>query len=207
MAATHTYLALGDSYTMGEMVPLYESFPYQAVQLQRRAGHDFAAPENVAKTGWTTDELQSQMNETKFQPNYELVSLLIGVNNQYRWRSVDEYAKQFEALLQQAIHLAGDRPQHVTVLSIPDWSVTPFAKDRERKKIAKEIDDYNARNQAIAMRLQSQYLDITPGTREAVTDHSLLTTDGLHPSGKEYARWAARLVALVRQIDYFCPSY
>src|SRR5690349_12637420 len=140
MLTTFTYLALGDSYTIGESVPIYESFPYQTVQLLRRAGHNFHAAEIVAKTGWTTDELFNNITHTKLQSPYDFVSLLIGVNNQYRGRPVDEYKTQFNELLQQAISFAGNKPSHVIVLSIPDWGATPFAAGRDTKKIADEID-------------------------------------------------------------------
>lgn len=193
MSATFTYLALGDSYTIGESVPLYENFPYQAVQLLRANKLQFHAPEIVARTGWATDELQQQVAATLFQSSYDVVSLLIGVNNQYRGRDPEEYRQQFEALLQQAISFAGGQASHVFVLSIPDWSVTPFAKDRDSSTIAQQIDHYNSINHAVAARYAVNYIDITPGTREAAEDNGLLAADALHPSGKEYARWAAQL--------------
>src|SRR5207244_9009351 len=116
---------------------------------------------------------------------YDFVTLLIGVNNQYRGRTVENYKPEFEGLLKQAINFAGGKADHVFVLSIPDWGVTPFAKDRERDKIAKEIDEYNAANKEISSNYQVTYIDITTGTREAATDISLLAADGLHPSAKE----------------------
>ncbi len=128
MSQTYSYLALGDSYTIGENVPIYDSFPYKTVQLLRKAGYSFYAPEIVAKTGWTTDELQTGIASNKLLPQYDIVSLLIGVNNQYRARSLQEYTQQFEALLQQAIGFANNKHTHVFVLSIPDWGVTPLPK-------------------------------------------------------------------------------
>jgi len=192
---SYTYLALGDSYTIGEMVPLTNSFPYQAVQLLRKEGFDFHAPEIIAKTGWTTDELQVAVNNYQFLKKYDFVSLLIGVNNQYRGRSTDEFAVEFEALLEQAIQLAHNEKGHVVVLSIPDWGVTPFAEGRDREKIAKEIDIYNTVCRETCLRLSIYYINITPGTRESTADNSLLATDGLHPSGKEYKRWAKQVAA------------
>jgi lysophospholipase L1-like esterase len=187
-------LCLGDSYTIGESVLLQESFPYQAVQLLRTDGHEFNAPEIIAKTGWTTDELQSAINAYKFLPRYDFVTLLIGVNNQYRGRPVEDYQPEFESLLQQAIQFAGNDTSHVFVLSIPDWGVTPFAEGRDRKQIAKEIDDYNTANKTIADKYKVQYIDITPGTREVTKDPSLVASDGLHPSAKDYNRWAVKFV-------------
>jgi len=195
---TYTYLALGDSYTIGESVPVYESFPYQTVQLLRKAGYDFNAAEIVAKTGWTTDELEAGIQHTKLQNQYDFVTLLIGVNNQFRGRPVEEYARQFESLLKQAISLANDKPEHVFVLSIPDWGVTPFAEGRNRKQIADGIDAFNEINRKIALQYQVGYIDITPYTREATADTSLLTHDQLHPSGKDYTRWANILVSAIR---------
>jgi lysophospholipase L1-like esterase len=125
---------------------------------------------------------------------------LIGVNNQYRGRSADEYAVQFEQLLQQAIGYAGGKNQHVIVLSIPDWGVTPFAADRVRIKIAEEIDLFNSINKKIAAQYQVHYIDITPFTREAAHDLSLVAEDGLHPSGKDYKRWAVAVAKKIGEI-------
>ena len=185
-----TYLALGDSYTIGEGVPLHESFPYQVVQLLRKNGLTFHAPEIIAKTGWTTDELLSTLSATRLLPSYDFVCLLIGVNNQYRGRSLDEYRQQFETLLKKAVRLSANNPSRVIVLSIPDWGVTPYAAQRDRDKIAEEIDDFNLINKSIVLQHQTHYIDITPGSREAATNTSLITADGLHPSATEYTRWA-----------------
>lgn len=197
----HSYLALGDSYTIGEGVPLYESFPYQAVQILRGSGYECYAPEIIAKTGWTTDELQHGIDHCRLLRGYDLVSLLIGVNNQYRGKSTGTYSQEFASLLQQAIRFAGNERRNVFVLSIPDWGVTPFAEGRDRQQIAREIDAYNEVAKNIAQQNEVLFIDITPGTREAATDHSLLTTDQLHPSGKEYGRWAQQLAAaMINQI-------
>lgn len=192
---TYTYLALGDSYTIGESVPVYENFPYQAVQMLRQKGHSFHAPEIVAKTGWTTDELSAGIDKNKFLPSYNIVSLLIGVNNQYRGRSAEEYAIQFEALLKKAIVFAGGKDAHVFVVSIPDWGATPFAQDRDRAKITDEINAFNAINLKISDQYKVHYINITPGSREALADPTLVARDKLHPSGNEYAKWATLLVA------------
>ena len=195
-----SYLALGDSYTVGEGVPLYESYPYQAVQILRKKGFNLQAPEIVAKTGWTTDELQASINGTKFLPIYDVVTLLIGVNNQYRGKSPEEYADEFESLLKQAIAFAGNDNKRVAVLSIPDWGATPFAEGRDRAKITAEIDAFNAVNRKITSKYKVQYIDITPGTRMAATDPTLVTKDKLHPSGKEYTKWAEKVAKFVTTI-------
>jgi lysophospholipase L1-like esterase len=194
---TYSYLALGDSYTIGESVPVYENFPYQVVQMLRQKGKAFQAPEIVAKTGWTTDELSAGIDKTSFLPSYDIVSLLIGVNNQYRGRPSDEYAVQFEALLKRAIAFAGGKPAHVFVISIPDWGATPFAADKDRAKIAEEINAFNAINLKISNQYKVHYINITPGSREAIADPSLVAKDKLHPSGNEYAKWADLLVSQI----------
>lgn len=192
------YLALGDSYTIGEGVSLHESFPYQLVQLLRRDGFDCGAPEIIAKTGWTTDELQSAISSTKLLPSYDFVSLLIGVNNQYRGRSLEEYRPQFETLLKKSIRLAGNQPSKVIILSIPDWSITPYAAERDRKKISEEIDAFNLVNKSIALQFQTHYIDITSGQRKDANDVSLIAGDGLHPSVKEYRRWATLIAEIMK---------
>ncbi|HEY4147404.1 MAG TPA: SGNH/GDSL hydrolase family protein [Chitinophagaceae bacterium] len=191
----HTYLALGDSYTIGESLPLYENFPYQAVQLLRKGGFAFSAPEIIARTGWTTEELLRAVHSIHFQAPYDMVSLLIGVNNQYRGYPPGEYADEFESILQHALSFAGGHKKRVFVLSIPDWGVTPFAApDRSPKQVSAAIDRFNQLNQSIAARHGVHYIDITPGSRLAATDSSLLAADKLHYSAKEYARWAGLLV-------------
>lgn len=155
------------------------------------------APEIVAKTGWTTDELMKGIQNTTLLKTYDIVSLLIGVNNQYRGRSLEEFGIQFEALLNKAISFAGGMKEHVFVISIPDWGATPFADGRDRKKIANEIDAFNALKKAITEKHKVKFIEITEGSREAVTDFSLVAKDKLHPSGKEYAKWSKKLVEAI----------
>ena len=195
----YSYLALGDSYTIGQSVLSSENFPNQTVQLLNQQNYNFKSPEILATTGWTTDELQTNINNHVFTPPYDFVTLLIGVNNQYRGRSVENYKPEFESLLKQAIQFAGGNANRVIVLSIPDWGVTPFADGRDRTQIAREIDDYNAANRYISEIYKVQYIDITPGSREAATDPSLVAGDGLHPSAKEYAKWAQKVFAVIKQ--------
>ena len=195
----YSYLALGDSYTIGQSVLSSENFPNQTIQLLNQQNYNFKSPEILATTGWTTDELQNNINSRTFTPPYDFVSLLIGVNNQYRGRSVENYKPEFETLLKQAIQFAGGNANRVIVVSIPDWGVTPFANGRDRAQIAKEIDDYNAANRYISEIYKVHYIDITPGSREAATDPSLVAGDGLHPSAKEYTRWAQKVFAVIKQ--------
>ena len=194
----YTYLAFGDSYTIGEKVKTAENFPNKVVALLREQELDFKEPAIVAKTGWTTDELEAGIKKAKLKQHYDFVTLLIGVNNQYRERSVVDYIPQFEDLLKRALRFAGHKPEHVIVLSIPDWGVTPFAEGRDRQQIAGQIDEYNAANKLIAEKYKVHYIDITPGTREAANDKELVAVDGLHPSGKEYAKWAKEVAAIIK---------
>ena len=195
----YTYLALGDSYTIGQSVLSSENFPNQTVQLLNQQNYNFKSPEILATTGWTTDELQTNINSHTFTLPYDFVSLLIGVNNQYRGRSVENYKPEFESLLKQAIQFAGGNADRVIVLSIPDWGVAPFANGRDRAQIAKEINDYNAANKSISEVYKVHYINITRGSREAATDPSLVAGDGLHPSAKEYTRWAQKVFAVIKQ--------
>ncbi len=197
---TFSYLALGDSYTIGEQVKITESFPYQTVQLLRKNGIEFYTPEIIATTGWTTDELTAGIEKHILLPQYDIVSLLIGVNNQYRGRSVDEFQVEFENLLQKAIQFASNNPQHVVVLSIPDWGVTPFAKDRDNIKIATEIDAFNLVCKSLSKKYKTHFIDITTSQREDGNKVEFLAADGLHPSGKEYYKWAQKLAEIIEKI-------
>lgn len=192
----YTLLSLGDSYTIGEGVLLTETYSYQAVQLLRGQGHRFTAPEIIARTGWTTDELDSAIANVRLLPAYDFVTLLIGVNNQYRGRSCEEYGVQFEALLRQAVGFAAGRTGHVFVLSIPDWGVSPFAADRNRSVIAQAIDAFNAMARVICRQRQVAFIDITPHSRGA---DNTFTTDGLHPSEEQYRFWARLLTEKITQ--------
>lgn len=186
------FLALGDSYTIGESVQPAERWPVQLAEMLRARGFQVEDPAIVAATGWTTDELRAGIDRAvpELQERYDLVSLLIGVNNQYRGRDSEEYREQFAALLQRAIGFVPGEPLRVLVLSIPDWGVTPFARGRDPAAIAAAIDAYNAINQDAALQLGARYVDVTPVSRRAGDDPSLVAADGLHPSRKMYAEWA-----------------
>jgi lysophospholipase L1-like esterase len=200
MQSAHTLLCLGDSYTIGESVQFAENFPNQTISHLRKDGYAFEEPEIVAQTGWTTDELQTAIDNHSLKNSYDFVTLLIGVNNQYRGRTVENYKSQFESLLNQAIQFANGKADRVIVLSIPDWSVTPFARDRDTKQIAIQIDNYNSANAAIAEAHQVRYIDITPSSREAANDRSLIASDGLHPSAKEYEKWSEKLSVFLKSM-------
>lgn len=184
------YLALGDSYTIGESVPEGERFPNQLAGLLAQEGFP-ADVKIIARTGWTTSELWDGIQKESLNSPYDLVSLLIGVNNQYRGYSSDEYREEFRFLLQKAIEYAGGDPNRVFVFSIPDWGVTPFATGQNATRISNEIDLFNSINRDETKKASAHYVDITPISREALSDKSLIAQDGLHPSGTMYAQWAA----------------
>jgi lysophospholipase L1-like esterase len=189
---------LGDSYTIGQSVPASDNFPNQTVNILRQQQIKISDPEIIASTGWTTSDLNGALTAVPPQHTYSFVSLLIGVNNQYQGRSIEEYKSEFTLLLKSAIKYAGNRNNKVYVLSIPDYSVTPFARNPDTSKIAREIDSYNVINKAIAAQLGVNYLDITQISREAKNDPSLTAIDGLHPSGMQYKKWAELLALMIR---------
>lgn len=194
---TYSLLCLGDSYTIGELVSLHESFPYQTLQLLRKAGLHFHAPEIIARTGWTTFELAEHILHTQLEKEYDFVILLIGVNNQYRGLPIDDFKNDFDFLLKKAIHLADEKNERVIVLSIPDWGVTPFAIGRDKNKITEEIDAYNSICESATKNHQCHFINITDLQRTDGDKAEFLANDKLHPSGKEYAKWAEKVAELI----------
>ena len=199
MARALRWLALGDSYTIGEGVVAEGRWPLQLAAQLRAGGIAIEDPRIIAATGWTTDELAAAMDAVEPLGRWDFVSLLIGVNNQYRGRSAEDYRGEFHGLLRRAIALAGGRAGRVLVLSIPDWGVTPFARegDRDSARIAVELDRYNAIAASLCAADGVAFVDITAASRDRGDDPAMLADDGLHPSAAMYARWvgAARPVA------------
>ena len=196
----HSYLALGDSYTIGEAVPIHESFPYITTQLLRKEKIAMHAPEMVAKTGWTSTELAEHLLHTELNQQYDFVSLLIGVNNQYRNLSVDNFLNDFEFLVKKAIHLAAGKTERVIILTIPDWSCTPFAADKNKDQIAREIDAFNMVCKQTAKQYHTQFIDITAETRLFSSDKRAIASDGLHFSYETHLIWAKKVADTIRQI-------
>ena len=194
-----TYLALGDSYTIGEKVLVEENFPNQTVAL---LNGKLSIPQIIATTGWTTDELDAAITAANIT-TFDIVSLLIGVNNQYSERTVNNFEIEFEHLVQRAIAFANNNSTHVVVLSIPDWGVTPFAEGRDIKKIATEIDAYNLVCKMAAQKFNTNFIDITTAQRLDGNKEEFLAADKLHPSGKEYKKWAERLAEKINEIHSF----
>ncbi|MEB2780513.1 SGNH/GDSL hydrolase family protein [Algoriphagus sp. C2-6-M1] len=201
-----TYLALGDSYTIGEGVSDAGRYPSQLVEkLNTETGVSWAAPKVIARTGWTVDELAKGIERENIEGNtYDLVTLLIGVNNQYRGLPLAKFAEEFEIMLLRAISFASIKSSHVVVLSIPDWGVTPFATQsgRDKIKIADEIDAYNRLKAEICEKHDVTYIDITAQYRSLGAQPDMLAADGLHPSAKMYGLWTEKLFAQVQSINY-----
>lgn len=188
-----TLLALGDSYTIGEAVEPDERWPVRLAAMLTARGIATAPPAIVARTGWTTDELSAGIAAAGLTGTFDLVTLLIGVNDQYRGRDADEFRRNFRVLLSRSSAFAGGRAARVVVVSIPDWGATPFAHDRDRDRIAAEIDRFNEVVRDEAARGGARCVDVTAVSRRAASEPDLVAGDGLHPSGAMYAEWA-RLV-------------
>ncbi|MCX7878736.1 MAG: SGNH/GDSL hydrolase family protein [Ignavibacteria bacterium] len=197
---TKKILALGDSYTIGEAVSENERFPSIVVSKLSAEGINVNDPVIIAKTGWTTDELEKAIDEAELKEKFDLVTLLIGVNNQYRGRSPGQYRTEFRELLYKAIEFAGGKQSNVLVISIPDWGVTPFAEGRDRKKISEEIDNFNSVNREETEKAGAVYAYITDISREAASDPELTAQDGLHPSRKMYEKWVESFYPVIKKI-------
>lgn len=192
-------LSLGDSYTIGEGVAVASRWPVQLAARLQHQGVALTEPQIIARTGWTTDELAAAMREAKPTAHCALVTLSIGVNNQYRGRSVDDYRVEFTALLGQAIALADGHAGRVVVVSIPDWGVTRFAQGRDRGQITAEIDAFNAAARGITEEHGARFVDITPASRRHGADPRYLAADGLHPSALAYANWVESIAPVAQE--------
>ncbi len=197
---TYTYLALGDSYTIGTSVEESARWGLQLADLLRKKGVLVQNPDILAQAGWTTTNLLNALAANPTKARYDLVSLLIGVNNQYQGKSLEAYQSELGTLLKTAIDKAGGAPQRVFMLSTPDWGVTPFAAGEDRARITREIDQFNARASALCAQLGVAFIDITPISRTAYGDASLMASDQLHFSGKMYGLWAEKAAGPVEKL-------
>lgn len=193
-------LTLGDSYTIGEGVAKSQSWPAQLKEILLRDGYLINEFSIIAQTGWTTKDLITALETAQPQGTFDLVMLLIGVNNQYQGLKIGTYETEFGTLLRRAIHFTGGEPSKILVLSIPDWGVTPFNQDCDQIEIAAEIDQFNVVNQKASQTAGCKYVDVTIVSRQAASDPELLASDGLHPSAKMYAAWVERILPTVLQI-------
>lgn len=194
------FLALGDSYTIGQSVEVSDRWPAELVRRMRDAGSLVSDPEIIAQTGWTTGELSEAIDEAAPEGIFDIVSLLIGVNNQFRGRDIGQYQTEFADLLHRAINFAGGDPSRVIVVSIPDWGVTPFARGRDVDLIAQQIDLFNSVNRAETMHTGARYVNVTGISRQAVAEPRLVADDGLHPSGEMYSRWVDVVLPVALEI-------
>lgn len=196
---TINYLALGDSYTIGQNVEENQRFPVQLVEKLNEAGLNVAKPTIVARTGWTTANLRQGIEDANLTGTYDLVTLLIGVNNQYQGRDTAEYRRQFRELLNKSVHFANNIEKRVIVISIPDYGVTPFGIS-DAKRIGAEIDIFNKINKEETDLKKANYVYITSISRVAKDDRSLIASDGLHPSGKMYSLWVDAIFPVVKNM-------
>ncbi len=194
------YLALGDSYTIGESVPRAESFPFQLTAALQGAGYNFAAPTVIAQTGWRSDVLLSNIRADNVGPRADLVTILIGVNDQYQGRPAEGFRQNFVTLLDRAEALAKGGKDDIVVVTIPDYSATPFAVGTDTMAIRVALDEFDAVITEESARRGLPVVDITPGSKAARTDGSLVAGDGLHPSGKMYGQWVRQLVPVVEEV-------
>ena len=199
--AVKTYLALGDSYTIGQSVSIEERFPNQVVSLLKQDTLVIDTAEIIARTGWTTFDLFTRLTtNAPLKPTYDVVTLLIGVNNQFQRLSQSKYREEFGWLLDKAIIYAGKVRKNVIVLSVPDYGVTPFGMSLNAALISRQVDSFNIINKQITLTEGCTYLDITPSSREALTNPTLVATDGLHPSGAAYRKWAMLLAPIFKAV-------
>lgn len=194
MGLKESYLALGDSYTVGESISKKHTWPKQLVDSLKKRSVFLSEPRIIAKTGWTTDELKKAINDSSLDYPYDWVSLLIGVNNQYRGRDLDEFKLQFESLLSEAIAFSGNRKERVFVISLPDWGSMPFAKDRDPNKIAIEIDNFNQIIYEVCAIENIKFIDITPISRNIYSNPNWIAKDSLHPSKEQYSKWVEKMI-------------
>lgn len=201
MSGAARFLALGDSYTIGEGVAEDGRWPAQLAARLSAEGFALDAPHYIATTGWTTDELQAGIAAAAPVGPYALVSLAIGVNNQYRGWPLDTYRSQFGELLDQAIGFAGGDASRVVVVSIPDWGRTPFARQqgRDADGVAREIDAFNAAAADVCVQAGVAFVEITAASRAQAEDIAMLADDGLHPSAAMYAHWAQQALPTSRR--------
>lgn len=200
-SAELNYLALGDSYTIGESVAEEKRFPYQLIHSEFMPSQEVGQLKIIAQTGWTTKDLLLAMDKENLTAGqFDFITLLIGVNNQYQGKPFQQYEEEFNELMDRAISLMEGNSSKVIVVSIPDYSVTPFASSSDTDKISMELKQYNDYNKKIAEERGAHYVYITDLTQNAKNDPSLLADDGLHPSGKSYGQWVERIIPKVNQI-------
>lgn len=195
-----TYLALGDSYTIGTAINPENSYPNQLSDTLSARGYEVAETQIIATNGWTTTDLKEGIDKVDPDSDFDMVSLLIGVNNQYQGKDIELYKEEFRELLEEAIEFAKGNPENVFVISIPNYGVTPFASSRNQDKIRAELQNYDHIAEEISGEYDIPFINITPISELAANDLSLLATDKLHPSAKMYSMWIGELLPTVTKI-------
>ncbi len=200
--AALSYLALGDSYTIGESVTADARWPQQLASALRGSHVPVADPRIIATTGWTMEELNTAIDTAQPLGRYDFVSVLIGVNDQYRGHALADYQRRFAPLLERAIGFAGGRADRVLVVSIPDWGVTRFGREsgRDTAQIAHELDAYNAAARTICIAHGVAFVDITGVSRQHGAESAMLASDGLHPSAAMYALWTQAALPVAQRL-------
>lgn len=192
-----SYLALGDSYTIGESVSTTANFPYQLADSISKRRNAYESPVIIARTGWRTDQLIEAVESAHLKKEYDLVTLLIGVNNEFQGRTLSEYEREFTLLCKKSIELAGNKKKRVVVISIPDYGYTPYGKANQ-KHISERIDLFNTTNKRISDSLELKYVNVTDISRKGLSEPDLVADDGLHPSAKMYGLWVKEILKKIK---------
>ena len=199
---TSKFLALGDSYTIGQSVEVNQRWPVQFLKELKSSVNAIDTLQIIARTGWRVDELKEAMNSSNLEPPYGLVSLLIGVNNQYQGQNANDFRPEFIEILEKSIKLVNDRKERLFVVSIPDWGASPYGFGFDRAKVSKEINDFNSVVKEESEKRGLRYFDITAISRRALIDRTLIASDGLHPSGKMYKLWVDKIIPEISKINF-----
>jgi lysophospholipase L1-like esterase len=199
---TSKFLALGDSYTIGQSVEVNQRWPVQFLKELKSSVNAIDTLQIIARTGWRVDELKEAMNSSNLEPPYGLVSLLIGVNNQYQGQNANDFRPEFIEILEKSIKLVNDRKERLFVVSIPDWGASPYGFGFDRAKVSKEINDFNSVVKEESEKRGLRYFDITAISRRALLDRTLIASDGLHPSGKMYKLWVDKMIPIISKVNF-----
>ena len=199
---TSKFLALGDSYTIGQSVEVNQRWPVQFLKELKSSTNAIDTLQIIARTGWRVDELKEAMNSSNLEPPYGLVSLLIGVNNQYQGQNANDFRPEFIEILEKSIKLVNDRKERLFVVSIPDWGASPYGFGFDRAKVSKEINDFNSVIKEESEKRGLRYFDITTISRRALLDRTLIASDGLHPSGKMYKLWVDKMIPIISKVNF-----
>ena len=199
---TSKFLALGDSYTIGQSVEVNQRWPVQFLKELKSSVNAIDTLQIIARTGWRVDQLKEAMNSSNLEPPYGLVSLLIGVNNQYQGQNANDFRPEFIEILEKSLKLVNNRKERIFVVSIPDWGASPYGFGFDRAKVSKEINDFNSVVKEESEKRGLRYFDITTISRRALLDRTLIASDGLHPSGKMYKLWVDKMIPIISKVNF-----